>query len=979
MNDSKDHHSTGSYVEPRVPSITGFGQRKINGKPKKVLDYSLEKCNDNSGIPKIDVCLRLKPRLNNVPTGLDTLTILSDNIVACNNGNTRDDVTEYTFSSVFGPNVDQKKFFDTWVYDKVLRFLNGNNELLFAYGTTNAGKTFTIHGNINDPGMIPRTLLLVFNSLNEKLMSQCKYKPDKVIAAHILDEKLMESEEDIRNNILNNWCNEKTQDDIKSCMSQVDECQTIHSIDQLTNHSIVKMFDCLKNDGIASLDHGNVSYTVWVSYSEIYNESIYDLLITYSTNQKRTPLKLSLDQNKNVYVKNLTHVFVQSAEEAYKVMSFGRNNLKIASNNLNKSSSRSHCIFTLKLMRVENIENPKTAVISSISFCDLAGSERLKKTMNIGDRLTESKNINTSLLVLNKCFSVLRENQKRGENHLVPYRESKLTQMFQTALTGNNRTGISMAVNVDMSPNLFEETKQVLFMSAIVRAITKTKSKNISKPRPSFAVWAANNRKSLKQATFRQSPIIEDENSFNNCKCEHKSMISNEDFEERFKEKEALLRKELLQQFQTILNNNNAFHIKQKETMIKNKTEMYENKIKRLKAYYCEEIRERDEKLALHSNPNLTNNYENNKNKSEMENYEFRIGELEIQKEELLTEINTLKNVHNLRQEDIDVKNREIEIKNHEIENYKAMLEEANTEYEQMEADLNEMNNKFDLLYQEVEDKNLEIDRLTGSLEAKDNYITEMELLQDERITEVAEQKILKYMDEKMETIVGLENTIIKLKTKNKKYNEEKSNMAKQYQTLKQQYLQMAKQSEQSSNTNESLLLSNLSDKEAKIAKLQEQVQILEYELKNNGNKFNELQTTIGNLKTASVRPSTKSIGVVTNLSNIQLPLQMISIVEEKENLLTKSERRPQRKCRNKTPLTNIKKTKNLRTDTPDSCERMLDEAIANIPISTRKRKLFDNKPPLIDSSNMPSENSMNSVLSPARALHQVSKLRVKQ
>lgn len=61
---------------------------------------------------------------------------------------------------------------------------------------------------------------------------------------------------------------------------------------------------------------------------------------------------------------DLTHVFVQSAEEAYKVMSFGRNNLKIASNNLNKSSSRSHCIFTLKLMRVENIEDPKTAVIS---------------------------------------------------------------------------------------------------------------------------------------------------------------------------------------------------------------------------------------------------------------------------------------------------------------------------------------------------------------------------------------------------------------------------------------------------------------------------------------------------------------------------------------------------------------------------------------------------------------------------------------
>lgn len=84
----------------------------------------------------------------------------------------------------------------------------------------------------------------------------------------------------------------------------MDEYQTMHGIDQLTNHSIVKMFDCLKNDGIASLDHGNVSYSVWVSYSEIYNECIYDLLITYSANQKRAPLKLSLDQNKNVYVKS---------------------------------------------------------------------------------------------------------------------------------------------------------------------------------------------------------------------------------------------------------------------------------------------------------------------------------------------------------------------------------------------------------------------------------------------------------------------------------------------------------------------------------------------------------------------------------------------------------------------------------------------------------------------------------------------------
>lgn len=69
-----------------------------------------------------------------------------------------------------------------------------------------------------------------------------------------------------------------------------------------------------------------------------------------------------------IYILGLTHVFVRSAEEAYKAMCFGRNNLKIASNTLNKSSSRSHCIFTLKLMRVENIKNPSTAVISRLSL-----------------------------------------------------------------------------------------------------------------------------------------------------------------------------------------------------------------------------------------------------------------------------------------------------------------------------------------------------------------------------------------------------------------------------------------------------------------------------------------------------------------------------------------------------------------------------------------------------------------------------------
>lgn len=65
------------------------------------------------------------------------------------------------------------------------------------------------------------------------------------------------------------------------------------------------MFDVLKSDEKAVLNHGDVLYTVWVTYAEIYNEAIYDLLVSHTINQKRIPLKLSHDQNKNVYVRGI--------------------------------------------------------------------------------------------------------------------------------------------------------------------------------------------------------------------------------------------------------------------------------------------------------------------------------------------------------------------------------------------------------------------------------------------------------------------------------------------------------------------------------------------------------------------------------------------------------------------------------------------------------------------------------------------------
>ena len=125
---------------------------------------------------------------------------------------------------------------------------------------------------------------------------------------------------------------------------------------------------------------------------------------------------------------------------------------------LNHNSSRSHCIFTIKMVRIADKDRPHMARVSMLSFCDLAGSERIKKTMNTGERQKEAGNINTSLLVLGRCIKAIRHNQmiKDARKHqIIPYRDSKLTRLFQSYFTGSGK--VSMIVNISQSSYLFDE------------------------------------------------------------------------------------------------------------------------------------------------------------------------------------------------------------------------------------------------------------------------------------------------------------------------------------------------------------------------------------------------------------------------------------------------------------------------------------------------------------------------------------------
>ncbi len=116
---------------------------------------------------------------------------------------------------------------------------------------------------------------------------------------------------------------------------------------------------------------------------------------------------------------------------------------------------------------------PHLARVSMLSFCDLAGAERIKKTLNTGERQKEAGNINTSLLVLGRCMKAIRCNQlikEKRKHQLVPFRESKLTRMFQSFLVGYGKA--SMVVNVSQAPYLFDETVQVMKFAAVTSKIT---------------------------------------------------------------------------------------------------------------------------------------------------------------------------------------------------------------------------------------------------------------------------------------------------------------------------------------------------------------------------------------------------------------------------------------------------------------------------------------------------------------------------
>uniref|UniRef100_A0A087XIH7 Kinesin-like protein n=1 Tax=Poecilia formosa TaxID=48698 RepID=A0A087XIH7_POEFO len=294
---------------------------------------------------RVRVAVRLRPymsRQDEKDEGPCVRGLDSQNLEIINWRNATETV-KYHFSIFYGEQTTQQEVFLSSVKPILPHILNGQNASVFAYGPTGAGKTHTMLGTAEQPGVIPRAVREVFNLVSAK-------------------------DED------EGW-----------------------------------------------------DYSIGMSYLEIYNEKVLDLL---SPNSQDLPIRENKD--KNILIPGLTHTAISSFSDFDKHFIPATLNRTTASTKLNQRSSRSHAILLIKVVRTQRAL-PHRQQTGKLYLVDLAGSEDNRRTGNQGIRLKESGAINLSLFTLSKVVDALNS----GTAARIPYRDSKLTRLLQDSLGGS--------------------------------------------------------------------------------------------------------------------------------------------------------------------------------------------------------------------------------------------------------------------------------------------------------------------------------------------------------------------------------------------------------------------------------------------------------------------------------------------------------------------------------------------------------------
>ncbi|KAL4402046.1 microtubule motor protein [Malassezia pachydermatis] len=427
--------------------------------------------------------------------------------------------TKYTFSQVFPPEAGmetgepgaqrataQSQFFQVTTLPLVQDLLEGKNSLVFTYGVTNSGKTYTVQGSPRrgESGILLRTIDVLFNSIDG-------YECTRAVRPMGLT-GVQPGISDSSKSLLASRTRPRP---------RLRPGQTREAGDVSRSDIISEPYDIDPTKLDIDKDY---RYSIWVSYVEVYNEKLYDLfempmssLLTrmdtrreYGTSEAdakqaptRRPLLLKSEvESGGKYVGGLKEIKVSSIQEARDLIRCGQENRSVFSTMANRSSSRSHSVFTIKVLReYTGVDLPGHDVaglsrkyfVSRLSIVDLAGSERIANTdISAGPRLKEAGSINKSLMCLGQCLETMRKNQIRagistGSDHkaslsqsqsseprrrrqsIVPFRHSKLTELFQSFFLGDGK--VVMIVNVNPYGTGYEENAHVMRFSAMAKDV----------------------------------------------------------------------------------------------------------------------------------------------------------------------------------------------------------------------------------------------------------------------------------------------------------------------------------------------------------------------------------------------------------------------------------------------------------------------------------------------------------------------------
>lgn len=336
--------------------------------------------------------------------------------------------TQCIFKHVFDANSTQRECYSLVAQPLVENLIKGRNGLLFTYGVTGSGKTYTMTGNADDQGIMPRCLDSLFSSISDCQTKKFVFKPDRLNGFEILSEAdaMLERQADMNAR----FAKTRRKDSDPEIASRAStEVSTVDGVDQ------------------------DNMYAVFITYVEVYNNSVYDLLD--ENNQKTLQSKIIRgDSTNTMFVHGVQEVEVKSVSEAIEAFQTGQKRKRMGHTILNAESSRSHSVFTIRLVQAptdsqgETVHTDKrTITVSQLSLVDLAGSERTNRTKNTGQRLREAGNINNSLMTLRSCLEALRDNQVSSVTKKVPYRDAKITNLFRSFFEGEGLVRMVVCIN----------------------------------------------------------------------------------------------------------------------------------------------------------------------------------------------------------------------------------------------------------------------------------------------------------------------------------------------------------------------------------------------------------------------------------------------------------------------------------------------------------------------------------------------------